>query len=123
MRSPISLLYAVYLTLLSMTVALPITLLPRSLLDHYLSHRLGGSSSRDNLKSHLLYYTTANQSDAVEGAPRVIECGTVTTTSPNGARGDVFASGLLVQAPLDERASRPTFSDKDAWDAASWIWG
>ncbi|WVF71268.1 hypothetical protein IAT40_006071 [Kwoniella sp. CBS 6097] len=116
MRSTITLFCAIYLVLLSMTMALPIALWSRSLLDHTLSHsnKLNGST-RDNLKSHLLYYTSANQSevDISRGSGKIIECGTTSTDAP----------GLLVQTQAQERSSHKELSDKEAWEAASWIWG
>ncbi|WVQ99601.1 hypothetical protein IAU59_006737 [Kwoniella sp. CBS 9459] len=120
MRPTVTLLFTVYLTLLSMAMAIPITTWPRSLFDHALSYK-PGSPSRDNLSSHLRYYTTSNRSKAGDhDQPHAYSQAT-----EYGSEGPNVLStpGLLVQSSQNERSPLRKYSDEDAWDAASWIWG
>ncbi|WVF71267.1 hypothetical protein IAT40_006070 [Kwoniella sp. CBS 6097] len=113
--------------LFSMADAAPVPgpLSPKDALDRSLSHRL--SIAKENLKAQLVHHSSENSS--VLDTSHHLEQPNSQSESKSTAAEGPRAPGLVVQGQgqakqdQDRRVWEKRFTEKEAWDAASWIWG
>ncbi|WVQ99602.1 hypothetical protein IAU59_006738 [Kwoniella sp. CBS 9459] len=114
---------------LSLVAAVPIPepLSPKDMLDRALSHRL--AIAKDTHRAHLAQ-TSSNSSEA---QPSQLHNDRQKTSDKDNTKGTEMETegtrspGLVVQGQVtqdqDARVWAKRFTEKEAWDAASWIWG